>query len=418
MECHKEELYQLDSKSLIRIPNYSNPLIIKKGEGVYLQCIEDKKYLDFSSGWNVCNLGWSNKVLLQQLRTSNAPTYIPPWFTNEYKIQLADIYSKYLNDEYKIMFGVSGSDVCDFALKTAIKATKKRNFISFEHSYHGTSIELLKCGNFVTANDSFMLSTENYVHLTLPDRNRISNWDEYKNSIISAINKTENLAGFIFEPIFTNPGMLYWDENFYELIGKSLHEKGALMIADEIGSGFGRTGKMFAFEHFKIRPDIIVLGKAITSGVIPLSCMLVKKGLDIYCKGIGYYSTYGGTPLACDIAIKNFKFINENKLVDKSYNLGLYVKQYVRDNFSELKSFYDVRGYGLSIGIELVDENKQPLTIDTMEKIKKDCEANSLIINFSNYTSTFIIMPPLTIDKEELDTGLEILKKSIKKIQC
>jgi 4-aminobutyrate aminotransferase-like enzyme len=418
MDYNKEQLYQLDADSLLRVPNYKKPLIITKGEGLYLECFDKKKYLDFSSGWNVCNLGWSNKRLLTRLRTSDAPTYIPPWFTNEYKIKLADAYSNYLKSDYKILFGVSGSDVCDFAFKTAIKATKSRKFISFENSYHGTSIELLKCGNFSTANINFLLSTENYIHLKLPDKNRIANWALYQSEIIDVVNNAESLAGFIFEPIFTNPGMLSWDKEFYKLLQTALNKKNALLIADEIGTGFGRTGKMFAFEHFEIKPDIILLGKAITSGVIPMSCMLVKKELDIHCKGVGFYSTYGGTPLACDIALENFQILQENNLIRKSYDLGEYIKEYIRKDFQELQSFYDVRGYGLSIGIELVNKDKMVLSIDEMEAIKKECEYNSLIINFSNYTSTFIIMPPLTISKDEIIRGLEILKKSIKKIQC
>lgn len=409
------DLYKRDEKYLIRVPNYSRPLLIKNGDGCLLTDLDDNSYIDFSSGWNVSNLGWSNKALLEILRTSVAPTYIPPWFGNTQKIEFAESLSRYFNGRYKLLYGVSGSDAAEFALKAAIKQTKRNCFIAFNRSFHGSTIELLKTGDFPNANKNFLLDTASFRKLQMPDANRIKDKDAYLSQSIHIIEKQPYAAGLIFEPICTNSGVLHGDSEFYSAICAAVKKFDGLIIVDEVGTGFGRTGKMFAFEHFDIDPDIIILGKAITSGTYPLSGILIKNELSHNCSGLGFYSTYGGSPLGCEIANKNFQLLSSQKSVEHVKMLYDVAINFIKREYCSLPNVYDIRGKGMSIGVELVDSDKNPLTNDIMEYIKSCCLSNGLIINFSSYTSTFIIMPPLIIDEENLIKGLKILKSAIKK---
>lgn len=239
---------------------------------------------------------------------------------------------------------------------------------------------------------------------------------------------SSTIAGVIMEPIITGGGILMPPENYLKKVKETCEKHGALMIVDEVICGFGRTGKMFGFMNYDIKPDIITMAKGITSGYMPLSVTAVKKDLfqsfsgeDTYYR-LRHVNTYGGSPSACAVALKNIEILEKEALFNQSEILG----QKLLDSLEELlthPNVGDIRGKGLLLGIELVKDKitKTPIDSEKSNGIVKMCKEKGLLVGknsdtVSGYDNVIQLAPPLSITIDDLDFIINTLKESIKSL--
>jgi len=238
----------------------------------------------------------------------------------------------------------------------------------------------------------------------------------------------ETVAAVIVEPIITGGGIIVPPDGYLEEVAWMCERTGVLLIVDEVGCGFGRTGKKFGYHHHDIKPDIVTIGKAMTSGYLPLSAAAVRREVFEKFEGTEEYgrlrhvNTFGGNPAACAVAVKNLEIMEDEDLPGRSAALG----ERLREELTELKGHPNVgniRGKGLLFGIELVEdkESKQPVSTRTMDKVISACKEKGLILRYNRDTApgvnnVLVLAPPLAITNEDLAFIVETLKGSFEQL--
>jgi adenosylmethionine-8-amino-7-oxononanoate aminotransferase len=238
----------------------------------------------------------------------------------------------------------------------------------------------------------------------------------------------DTVAGVIMEAIITGGGIIVPPDGYVEEVARICERNGVLLIIDEVGCGFGRTGKKFGYQHYDVKPDIVTVGKAITSGYLPLSAAAVRREVFEKFKGTEEYgrfrqvNTFSGNPAACAVAVKNLEIMEDEDLCGRSAALG----ERLREGLTELKNHPnvgDIRGKGLLVGIELVEdkESKQPVSTHVMDKVISACNERGLILRYNRDTTPgvnniLVMAPPLSITDEDLAFIVEALKGSFEQL--
>ncbi len=371
------------------------PVVIAKAEGIWVESPEGERYMDMLSAYSSVNQGHCHPRIIEALKTqADRVTITSRAFHSD---QLGLWYEKVarLTNKNMVLPMNTGVEAVETALKAArrwayqVKKVAKdaAEIIVCQDNFHGRTIAAIS-----------MSSSEEYKQdfgPLLPGIKIIPFGDI--EALKSAI--TPNTAAFIFEPVQGEAGVNIPKEGFLTAVRALCTEQNVLMIADEIQSGLGRTGRMFTCDWENIVPDMYILGKALGGGVIPISCVAADASiLGVFNPG-SHGSTFGGNPLACAVSIASIDVLLEEKLPEHSDELGSYFKQ----QLSEIHhpSIKEVRGKGLFIGVEL-HESARPYC----EKLKEEgllCkETHDNVIRFA---------PPLTIKKEDLDWAIARIRK-------
>ena len=372
------------------------PLEITNAKDSYLFS-KNKKYIDFLMGWCVGNIGWNNKKINSKLKKFNGPNYVSPHYLYKSWSKLAKTLAEITPRKLKKSFrATGGTEAVEIALQSAMSFTKRNQFISVEGSYHGHSIGAMSVGSsdFRTRYNN-LLSNCHKVKLPL---------DADAGRRVEKILKTEKIAAFISEPIICNLGVVIPDKEFFEIVSDACKKYGTVFIMDEVATGFGRTGKLFASEHYSLKPDIITLGKGLTGGYGGLGATVVTNEIAKSMEwDFSVYSTFGWMPLSVEGAIENINYILKNKLWKKSQVMG----KYFEERLAKMKFKYpsEIRTKGLAIGLEF---KKGDYALDIMDRAMK----KGLL--FSNLGSTILtLFPALNIDKKTAKRGLDIFSKSL-----
>ena len=373
-------------------------IVIEKGEGIWVYDVEGNKYLDFLSAYSAVNQGHCHprivNVLIEQAKiltlTSRA-------FRNN---QLA-IFYKLLAEmcEMEMVLPMNtGAEAVETAIKTARKwgykvkgvADGKAEILVCSNNFHGRTTTIVGFSSEDQSKDGFGPFTPGFKTVTFGDS------DAIKNAI------TENTVAIMIEPIQGEGGVIIPPDGYLKECQNICKENNVLFILDEIQAGLGRTGKLFAYQYENVKPDMLILGKALSGGAYPVSAVVSSKEILSVFKPGDHGSTYGGNPLGCAIACEALKVIKEEKLVENAYELGNYFKNKLKTINS--KHIKEVRGRGLFIGVELHPEAKGARRF--CEALKEDgllCkETHKNIIRFA---------PPLVIKKEDLDWAFEKIEK-------
>ncbi len=371
------------------------PVVISEAEGVWVKDLEGKRYMDMLSAYSAVSQGHRHPKIIQALKDqADRVTLTSRAFHND---QLGPWYEKIctLTKKEMALPMNTGAE----AVETAVKAARR-----WAYEVKGVSenqAEIIACvGNFHgrTMTAVSLSSEAEYKRgfgPMLPGITLIPYGD--MEALKAAI--TPNTAAFLIEPIQGEAGIVIPPEGFLKAANALCKENNVLFIADEIQSGLARTGKMFACEWEDVNPDMLILGKALGGGILPISCVVANKGiLGVFNPG-SHGSTFGGNPLACAVSIASLEVIEDENLVSRSLELGTYFKEKLSEiSHSVIK---EVRGRGLFIGVELT-EAARPYC----EKLKQRgllCkETHETVIRFT---------PPLIISKEELDWAIEKIKK-------
>lgn len=423
---------------------------ISHGKGVFLYDTSGKDYLDASSGAVAANVGHGVEEIKDAMleQASQVSFVYRSQFTSEAAEQLADKISVLTNERLSYSFFVnSGSEATETALKLAIqywqekKKPEKQKIISRWMSYHGITLGALSMSGHPIRRNRFTSILESYPSISPPYFYRCPyDVDEYTygqvcaNELESAIRRigAGHIAAFIAEPIIGAAGAaIVPPDGYYQRIKQICENHDILFIADEVMTGFGRTGKMLAVEHWGVEPDIVAFGKGMSGGYTPIAAAsMTEKVLDPILNGskmiIGGH-TLSSNPLSCAISLAVLNFVEKHNLIDQAAKIGDYLKGKLENRKHQYSFIGDVRGKGLLIGIELVknQQTKECFANSseiTNEVVRLGMEKGILLYpaaaGLDGVTgSAIIIAPPLTIALEECDELLRRLDQTLQGFQ-
>jgi acetylornithine/succinyldiaminopimelate/putrescine aminotransferase len=370
-------------------------LQIVRSEGSFLFDARGRKYIDFITGWNVGNFGWGSREIKAAIRRSKSPDYIYPYYLYRPWAELGELLAGLTPGKLRQSFrATGGTEAVEIALQVAMSYTKRHKFISIEDSYHGNSIAALSIG-----------SSENrkqYKNL-LPNCHKLKPALDHKAAArVEKLLRGRDIAAFIMEPIILNLGVLIPDKEFMQSLRALCTKYGTLLILDEVATGFGRTGKLFAAEHFGIEPDIMTMAKAITGGYAGMGATITTEKIGHAVREeVNIYSTYGWHPLSVDAAIANLKYIKKHKA--RLLKNVMEMSDYFMARLSQMKFKHPatVRIKGLAIGIDLGDS-------DYASKLSDKCRRAGLLITDEDEALT--MFPSLKIEQKVAREGLDILE--------
>ncbi|MCI0690327.1 MAG: aspartate aminotransferase family protein [Sporichthyaceae bacterium] len=400
-------------RSFVARPSSRIPVAVAGGRGATIVDAAGRELLDFTSGWNVTNTGWNHPAVVAAVqRQAGMLAFAPPWCTHQGRPAVAERLSDLLGGDFRALCGANGSEAVEAALKVARRATGRHAVVGFTEAYHGGTLGALLAGGVPNVPGVYLPADGVHRHAPIPDQLRADGRD-YGKLASEVITADPAPAAVLLEPMFTNPGVLYGDAEFYASIGAAARAVGALVIMDEIGTGFGRTGRMFGFEHWPITPDIVVVAKALSSGAVPMSAALLRGELAPAVGGAGFSSTFGWTPLACAAAEATLDVITTEGLVERAHALGELALARLAPLVDDQPHVAAVRGHGLELGIELVDEAGDPLPWPPIGRLIRRLLDRGVFAEPSSYTSTLLLMPPLVIGEAELERGLDAVAEEI-----
>ncbi len=372
------------------------PVVLDRGEGVYLYDTDGKKYLDFAAGIAVCGLGYGNQELNQTLKDQvDRLLHTSNLYYNTSSGEAAAALKR-VSEMDRIFFTNSGTEAIEGALKSARKyawkkGTGRYEFIAMDHSFHGRSIGAVS----VTGSEAYRTPFEPM----LPGVSfaKFNDLDSVKARV------TDRTCAIILEPLQGEGGINRADREFMEGIRRLCDEEGILMICDEIQCGMGRTGEMFAWQSYGTKPDIMAMAKAIGNG-IPVGAFAMTEQVAEYSLEPGDHgTTYGGNPLACAAVAKTVEIFEREDVVSHVREIGGYLAEKLDELVSEYDTVLERRGVGLIQGIKV----EKPAG----EVISRALEAGLIVISARD--NVIRLVPPLIIERKHVDEMLEKLKRAI-----
>ena len=365
-------------------------LEITRAEGIYIWDRKGKKYMDMVSGISVSNIGHRNPFVLNSIREQlDKYLYLNVYgeFIQSSQVRLAQKLTGYLPSDLDAVFFVnSGTEAVEGAIKLAKRATGRTEVISFRNGYHGSTQGALS----ILGNETL----KNAFRPLIPGNSIIEFNDPGELQRI-----TGNTACVVAETIQAEAGIILPAEGYLKALRSRFSETGTLLVIDDVQMGFGRTVKLFSFEHFGIVPDILVLAKALGGGM-PLCAFVSSKILMdqiSIAPELGHITTFGGHPVSCAAALASLEFLTETILLDSVEIKG---EQFIR-RLEGNPGIAEIRSKGLMMGVEIRDpENRRKLS-------GKLLDAGIITDWFLLHPGTFRIAPPLTISKEEIDLACD-----------
>lgn len=370
------------------------PVVFEKGEGVYLYDVEGKKYLDFAAGIAVCGLGYGNEELASALKGQiDQLMHTSNLYYNTTCGKAAEAL-KNVTGMDKVFFTNSGTEAIEGVLKAARKYAYKKGtgryeFIAMENSFHGRSMGAVA----VTGTESYRTPFEPLIGGV-----KFATFNDLE-SVKAQI--TDKTCAILLEPIQGEGGINLATQEFMEGIRKICDEEGILMICDEIQCGMGRSGAMFAWQSYGVKPDLMAMAKAIGSGV-PVGAFAMTEKVAGYSLEPGDHgTTYGGNPLACAAVAKTLEIFEKEELVAHGQEIGRYLRQQLELLQKECDGIEELRGTGMIQGIKVKK---------TAGEVSSAALKEGLIL-ISAKGNVMRIVPPMIIEKTHVDEFIEKLKK-------
>lgn len=371
---------------------------IERAEGIYIHTPEGKSYIDFISGISVSNIGHShphvvNAVKAQVDKHMHVMVYGEYLQSAQYK--LAEKLNDLLPDPLSTSFFVnSGTEAIEGAMKLAKRVTSRTEIIAFKGAYHGNTQGSLS----ISSNESKKMA----FRPLLPD---IRFLDFNANEQLKEI--TEKTAAVIIEPIQGDAGIRIPSVSFMQALRKKCDETGSILIFDEIQSGFGRTGKFFAFEHFDVVPDVLCIAKAFGGGM-PIGAFISSyENMKMLSHDpmLGHITTFGGHPVNCAAALANIEVLEKEKIVEEVEGKGMYIEEKLQHPLVK-----EIRRIGMFFAIEMDD-------FEIVNKVvRKNIEKGLISYWFLSTNYAFRIAPPLTISYEEINRACDIIIESMDEV--
>jgi 4-aminobutyrate aminotransferase len=406
-------------------------IAFQRGEGVYLYDFEGRRYLDFVSGIATMNVGHCHpavvEVICDQARTlihgASHVGYMEPY------VEMLEALKAVAPGDLKNGKGVlmnSGSEAIETGIKLARYVTNRPMILAFTESFHGRPMGALA---LTASNELYRrrlagLLTGVY-HTPYPYCYRCPLKHESPatcglaclnlvEKALQTVVPPEDLAGIIVEPIIGEGGYIVPPDGFLQGLREICDRHGALLIADEVQTGLGRTGKMFAMEHWDVIPDIICLAKALGGG-LPLGAMLARADLVDAWPPAAQGTTFGGNPIACRAGLVTLQIVQEENLMAHAVEVGDYIQSRFREAQKELPIIGDLRGKGLMVGVELVNADGSPAS-EIIKEVIKEIGASGMALTKCG-ASALRIAPALIITQEQAGEGVDIIVEVLRRNQ-
>jgi len=407
------------------------PVVVSSGSGATITDVNGRQYVDCFSGISVVNVGHCNPKVVEaakkQLdRLIHACAYV---YYLEPVARLSEKLAQVTPGELKkTFFSNSGAEAIECGLKLARKYTKKHEIIALMRSFHGRTFGTLSVtGQSGRRSYSMGPYLGSVAFAPTPYCYRCPLALEYPGCGIQCAKMIEdvirystsnNVAAFIAEPLLGEGGIIVPPVEYFQEAKKILERYGILFVADEVQTGFARTGKLFALEHYGVTSDIMCFAKAIAAGLPLGACTTRREIADTFEPG-DHLSTFGGNPVCCAAALANIEYIQEEDLVSRASKQGEYVMRRLDELKDKHQLIGEVRGKGLMIGMELVRnrETKEPAALETV-KIRELCRQKGVLVGHGGTLGNVLrIQPPLVISQSQLDTAIEAIDQSLDEIK-
>ncbi|MGB5242520.1 MAG: ornithine--oxo-acid transaminase [Lutimonas sp.] len=386
------------------------PVVLHKGEGVYVWDVEGKRYYDFLSAYSAVNQGHCHpKIIGALLKQAKRLTLTSRAFHND----ILGIYEKFACEYFgfdKVLPMNTGAEAVETAIKIARKygyekrgiAPDKAKIVVCHNNFHGRTTTIISFSNDETARKNFGPFTEGFISIPY----------DSPQALKEVLKKEPNVIGFLVEPIQGEAGVYVPNDGFLSETKRICEEHQILFIADEVQTGIGRTGKLLAVDHENVKPDILILGKAISGGVYPVSAVFAQNSVMEVIKPGQHGSTFGGNPLACAVAIAALKVIEEENLAQNAQYLGEIFRAELTEFAKKHSLIKLVRGKGLLNAIVIDNSEESNLAWEICLQLKE----NGLLAK-PTHGNIIRLAPPLVMNKEELFECISIIKESIVQIE-
>jgi ornithine--oxo-acid transaminase len=373
-------------------------VVISKAEGIWVEDPEGRRYIDMLSAYSAVNQGHRHPAIIKALKDqADILTLTSRAFFNDQWPIFAEKLSEFTGKDMVLPMN-TGAEAVETAIKTMRKwgylvkgvEKDKAEIIVFEENFHGRTTTIVSFSTDPVAHENYGPYTPGFKILPYND--------------LEAVKKTinKNTVGILVEPIQGEAGVIVPDDGYVKGLSRIAKENNILLAADEIQTGFGRTGKMFCYMHEGIEPDIIIMGKALGGGVFPVSAIAANKDILGLFEPGSHGSTFGGNPLGCAVAMAAIDVLVNEKLPERSLELGTYFKEQLESIKSDKIQL--IRGKGLFIGVVLKKSagKARIYTTQLKERGLLAKETHDWIIRFA---------PPLVITKEEIDYAVERIRE-------
>lgn len=413
-----------------RIPYF--PLVVRRGRGAIVEDVDGNKYIDFLASAASLNTGHAHPKIVEAVKrqADECLNYTPVYAYHPPATELAEklVEITPVPAPKKVSYGQSGSDANDGGIKLVRRYTGRQKLISFLRSYHGSTYGAISL-SAVSLNMVRGLGpvVPGVVHVPFADCYRCPfglkyescglHCVDYVESLFSSSLPPDEVAGLFIEPIQGDAGIVIPPDGYLPALKNLCEKYGIMFVAEEVQTGFGRTGRMFACEHWGIEPDVILLGKAIAAGM-PISAIVAKQELMDAWEAPAHLFTNSGNAVCCAAALANIQVIQEENLTGRASHLGEMAMSRFREMMERYELIGDVRGKGLMIGVDLVkDRETRERARDEAAKVCMRCYQKGLILSFFS-SSVLRIAPPLVITEDELERALDIIEDSIREVEA
>ncbi len=416
------ELLRRDAEAFLH-QSLSSPCVatIAKAEGIWIEDVAGRRYMDFH-GNSVHHIGYAHPRLVAAIKKQlDELSFAPRRFACEPAVELAEKLGQLApGDLSKVLFTTGGSDAIEVALKLARAATGRFKTLSFWDAFHGAGFGSASVGGEATFRSQIAGPLMTGAEHVAPwaSRNCAYGHDDLEASanacagmISYVLGREGDFAAFVAEPMRATP--LVPAPGFWKKVREACDRNGTLLIFDEIPTGLGKTGRFFSHEHDGVTPDMLVLGKALGGGILPIASVVARRDLDVAGEfAIGHY-THEKNPVTARAALTTISIIEEEGLVERAAELGSYAMDRLNALIAGCRHVGEVRGRGLMIGVELVQDRESYLPYrELAERVYYRCLERGLSFKISA-GNVLTLSPPLIISRAELDQALAIVEESI-----
>jgi acetylornithine/succinyldiaminopimelate/putrescine aminotransferase len=378
----------------------SAPVDFVRGEGSWVFDKRGKKYLDFQTGWCVGTVGWKNKEMAEAIcAQAREGFHEPPWFRVErherFAARLAELAPGALS---RVFRACSGSEAVEFAISAARKATGKPAIVSIGGVYHGHTLGAASVGTAADARAEG--ASPGFIKLKMPRAEKDA--ADRLRELEDILDKRNDVAAFLSEPVWTNAGCVIPDPSFYPAVQALCRKRKVLLIMDEVATCMGRCGKLFASELWGIEPDILTLGKSFTGGYATMAATMVTESVFKKARGISSHPTFGWCFQDLAATEKNVEIVVRDNLAGNAATVGAYLLDLLKP-LASLKKVRDVRGIGMTLAVEF--------RLPVAPLIAAKCYRLGLVTEFTD-AKTLFLSPMLSLTKKEAKMGADIIKKA------
>lgn len=386
------------------------PVVLEKGKGVYVWDVDGKKYLDFLSAYSAVNQGHCHPEIVNSLVTQSMKLSLTSRAFHNNQLGLFEFYITQVFGYDKVLPMNTGAEAVETAIKLCRKwGYEKKNLadnqaliVVCEQNFHGRTTTIVSFSSDSDSKKDFGPYTPGFISIPYNNVEALRNIVEHN----------KNIAGFLVEPIQGEAGAIVPDEGYLSACFDICKRHNILFIADEIQTGLGRTGKMLACDYEAVHPDILILGKALSGGVYPVSCVLADNAIMEVIQAGQHGSTYGGNPIAAAVAVTSIQVIILEDLADNAYKMGEIFRAKLLKICENSKVALSVRGKGLMNALVINNRDENNLAWD----ICMDLAENGLLAK-PTHTNIIRFAPPLVINESQISDAIKKIEKAISKFE-